>query len=93
MRTTKGAILFSGCGLAQAPSADRTALSVSKAALRAFVDCLAEEVEPLGIRVGIVTINGTIPDDRAVLAEIAELYWQLFVLGSRDCKRELHFNV
>ncbi|MGZ3522225.1 MAG: hypothetical protein ACXVAG_14735 [Vulcanimicrobiaceae bacterium] len=38
-----------------------TSLSVSKAALRALVDCVADDIEHDGIRVGMVTIDGTMP--------------------------------
>lgn len=86
-----GTILFSGCGLANFPSADRTSLSVGKAALRALVECLAEELEPRGIRVGMVTIDGSISGDAAELASIAELYWQLFVSGAEAVRREAHW--
>jgi NAD(P)-dependent dehydrogenase (short-subunit alcohol dehydrogenase family) len=87
-----GTILFSGCGLADAPSAKKTSLSISKAALRVLVDCLAEEVEPYGIRVGMVTINGTIPENGVALAQLAELYWELFVASEHDRHRELSFT-
>lgn len=83
-----GTILFSGCGLARFPSADRTSLSVGKAGLRALVECLAEELEPRGIRVGIVTIDGTLSADAGDLASIADLYWQLFVDGTEAVRRE-----
>jgi NAD(P)-dependent dehydrogenase (short-subunit alcohol dehydrogenase family) len=83
-----GTILFSGCGLAGFPSAHRTSLSVGKAGLRALVECLAEELEPRGIRVGMVTIDGTLSGDVGELASIADLYWQLFVHGSEAARRE-----
>ncbi len=86
-----GTILFSGCGLAQAPSAEKTSLSVSKAGLRALVDCLAQELAPRGIRVGTVTIEGPIPTRAAQLAPIAALYWQLFADSERGARRELRW--
>jgi NAD(P)-dependent dehydrogenase (short-subunit alcohol dehydrogenase family) len=86
-----GTILFSGCGLANAPSAAKTSLSVSKAALRVLVDCLAEEAEPFGIRVGIVTVDGMIPADLPALDQVAELYWELFVSSEHNRRRELRF--
>ena len=88
-----GAILFSGCGLAQSPSVEQTSLSINKAALRMFVDCLAEEIEPQGIRVGIVTIDGAIPNDAAALSHLAELYWKLFECNEHNLTRELRFKV
>jgi NAD(P)-dependent dehydrogenase (short-subunit alcohol dehydrogenase family) len=93
MRTrSSGTILFSGCGLAYAPSAAWSSLSVSKAALRALVDCVAEEAQADGVRVGMVTINGMIPSSAAALKMIADLYWQLFVRSDQDHQRELWFN-
>ena len=86
-----GTILFSGCGLAHAPSARKTSLSVSKAGLRALVDCLAEELEPRGVRVGMVTIEGAVPVGAARLASIADLYWHLFVDGRNVSKREVRW--
>ena len=83
-----GTLLFSGCGLASSPSAEKTSLSVGKAGLRALVDCLAEELEPCGIRVGTVTIDGAVPIDASELAAIANLYWQLFAEGAETVRRE-----
>jgi NAD(P)-dependent dehydrogenase (short-subunit alcohol dehydrogenase family) len=82
MREHGGAMLFSGCGLAQNPVAQLTSLSVGKAALRAFVECLAEDVEPDGIRVGMVTVNGPMPTRTAELRAIADLYWASFAFDS-----------
>jgi short-subunit dehydrogenase len=86
-----GTILFSGCGLAHTPSAEKASLSISKAALHALMDCLAQEVESDGIRVGMVTVNGTMPNGGAALAQVAELYWQIFVSSDHDLHRELSF--
>jgi len=84
---------FSGCGLAQKPAKEQTSLSVGKAALRALVDCVADETEHDGIRVGMVTIDGTMPTHELELKRIAELYWQLFTMSERSRKRELLFRV
>lgn len=92
MRETGGALLFSGCGLGQTPDADRASLSVGKAALRAFVECLADDVEREGVRVGMVTINGTMPTKAKELRVIANLYWDLFALGELSQKRELLYG-
>jgi NAD(P)-dependent dehydrogenase (short-subunit alcohol dehydrogenase family) len=90
---SNGAIFFSGCGLAQKPSKEFTSLSVGKAALRALVDCVADETERDGIRVGMVTIDGTMPTHELELKRIAELYWELFTMSERSRKRELLFRV
>jgi len=86
-----GTILFSGCGLAHAPSAKKTSLSVGKAGLRALVDCIAEELEPRGVRVGMVTIEGVVPAGAARLASIADLYWHLFADRQNVGKREVRW--
>jgi NAD(P)-dependent dehydrogenase (short-subunit alcohol dehydrogenase family) len=94
MRTRRnGAMLFSTCSPAGKPSPDGTSVSVSHAALRALVDHVAGDVEEDGIRVGIVTIDGTMPAHELDLKEIAELHWQLFTTSERSRKRELRFRV
>lgn len=92
MRTKGGTILFSGCGLARAPALQKTSLSVSKAALRMLVDCLADEVESDGIRVGIVTVDGTMPLHPDDLRKVADLYWRLFIASESHRERELRFG-
>jgi NAD(P)-dependent dehydrogenase (short-subunit alcohol dehydrogenase family) len=87
-----GAMLFSGCGLARTPSKERASLSVSKAALRAFVDCVADDVEPDGIRVGMVTVDGRMPTQAHELRQIAELYWKFFATDQPAGAREVRFR-
>ncbi len=55
-----GTILFTGGGYADYPSAQMTALSVQKAAIRALAACVAEELQPKGIRVATLTVNGVV---------------------------------
>ncbi len=93
MRARGGTILFSGCGLARSPASERTSLSVSKEALRALVDCLADEVERDGVRVGMVTIDGAMPTLTGQLEQVAELYWQYFASSACHRKRELRFRL
>jgi NAD(P)-dependent dehydrogenase (short-subunit alcohol dehydrogenase family) len=93
MRATgTGAMIFSGCGLAQEPSPEQASLSIGKAALRALVDCLAKDVNRHGIRVGMVTVIGMMPRHAADVAKLAELYWQLFVMSDRQFKPEMQFR-
>jgi NAD(P)-dependent dehydrogenase (short-subunit alcohol dehydrogenase family) len=56
----RGSILFSGGGLALHPFPAPPTLSVGKGALRALALMLAEELAPAGVRVGTVTIMGTV---------------------------------
>jgi short-subunit dehydrogenase len=56
----KGTIVFTGGGFALYPLSDLTALSIGKAGLRALSDCLHQELKPLGIHAGTVTICGAV---------------------------------
>jgi NAD(P)-dependent dehydrogenase (short-subunit alcohol dehydrogenase family) len=87
-----GAMLFSGCGVAQARSKEQASLSIGKAALRALVDCVADDVEADGIRVGMVTIDGIMPAQAHELRQIAELYWKFFATYEPSGTREVRFR-
>lgn len=79
MATKKGAILFTGGGLALYPVSFFTPLSIDKAALRALAYTLHEQLAPRGIFVGTVTVSGMIGGDAFFAPErIAEAYWQLY---------------
>jgi NAD(P)-dependent dehydrogenase (short-subunit alcohol dehydrogenase family) len=56
--------------------------------LREIVDALADEIEPTGIRVGIVTIDGALPTCAAELASIADVYWDVFFCAEHQHRRE-----
>jgi short-subunit dehydrogenase len=60
LRECRGSLLFTGGGLALAPSADYTALSVGKAGLRTFAQALYEDQRGSGVHVSSVTIAGYI---------------------------------
>ncbi|RHW34011.1 SDR family NAD(P)-dependent oxidoreductase [Lysinibacillus yapensis] len=80
-----GTILLTGGAAALYPSADYTALSIGKAALRNLAFTLAEELKPQGIFVGTVTIAGVVaPGTHFAPDLIAEKYWELYE------KREEH---
>jgi hypothetical protein len=57
-------------------------------ALRELVDALADEIEPAGVRVGIVTIDGALPTSAAELASIADVYWDVFFCAEHRHRRE-----
>jgi NAD(P)-dependent dehydrogenase (short-subunit alcohol dehydrogenase family) len=61
-----GAVVLSTYECAQAPL------------LRTFARRLAQEAEAFGTRVGVVTIEGTLPASRTKLTSIADVYWELF---------------
>ncbi|MGO4698680.1 SDR family NAD(P)-dependent oxidoreductase [Paenibacillus sp. 2TAB26] len=76
----KGAILFTGGGLALAPAAELSSLSIGKAGIRSLAFSLSQELQPHGIYVGTVTIAGFVakgsfydPD------EIADQFWNLYI--------------
>lgn len=73
----QGTILFTGGGFSLYPSPDFGSLSLGKAGIRSLAKQLAEAVKPDGIRVGTVTICGTVsPDDPKYNPDqIAENYW------------------
>jgi hypothetical protein len=56
--------------------------------LREFVNTLADEIEPAGIRVGIVMIDGAPPTSAAELASIADVYWDVFFCAEDRHRRE-----
>jgi short chain dehydrogenase len=56
--------------------------------LREFVNALADEIEPAGVRVGIVLIDGALPTSAAELAAIADVYWDVFFCAEDRHRRE-----
>ena len=82
----QGTILLTGGGFALRPLAALTSLGIGKAALRNLAFSLAEELGPRGIRVGTVTILGSVAPCTAFdPASIAEAYWALH----QDCSGAL----
>ncbi|RIV17663.1 SDR family NAD(P)-dependent oxidoreductase [Fibrisoma montanum] len=73
-----GTILITGGGSALNPAADLVALSVGKAGVRTVAKCLHDTLEPQGIHVATVTINGSIVEGTHVSPSlIAPWYWEL----------------
>ena len=72
----KGAIIFTGGGLAFYPADGFIPLSMDKAALRSLAYILNCKLKERGIFVGTVTVCGTINGDDFFSADnIAEMYW------------------
>ncbi len=89
----QGTLLFTGGGLALHPAAAYASLSVGKAALRALVLTLAEELAPEGIHVATVTVAGFVqPGTRFDPDAIAETYWQLHTQPRDAWEREVVFS-
>lgn len=71
----RGSILFTGGGLALYPSPQAPSLSIGKGGIRALALMLAAELAPRNIRVGTVTIAGTVDPDTAISpARIGEAF-------------------
>lgn len=76
----KGAIIFTGGGLAMYPSDGFIPLSIDKAALRSLAYILHDKYKESGIFVGIVEVCGSINASPYFSADkIAEEYWRLYL--------------
>jgi len=73
----RGTILATGSTVARYPSAEFGTLSMEKAALRVLTLSLADELEPDGVHVAMVTINGTVGRPGFEPDRIAARYWAL----------------
>jgi NAD(P)-dependent dehydrogenase (short-subunit alcohol dehydrogenase family) len=74
----RGTILFTGGGLALSPKAREASLSIGKAALRSLALCLAEELEPEGIHVATLTVQGFVQAGTPFGPDlVAEQFWEL----------------
>ena len=56
----EGSLLFTGGGFAHHPIAATSSIGIGKSALRALVLCLAEELRVSPVRVGLLTIMGSV---------------------------------
>ena len=75
----RGTLLFTGGGLALRPEfgAGVASLAAGKSALRGLVHAMAPELTQAGVRVGLITIAGTVAPGTAFDPDrIAELYWR-----------------
>ena len=76
----KGAIIFTGGGLAMYPSDGFIPLSIDKAALRSLTYILHNKYKEKGIFVGIVEVCGSINASPYFSADnIAETYWHMYL--------------
>jgi NAD(P)-dependent dehydrogenase (short-subunit alcohol dehydrogenase family) len=74
----KGAVYFTGGGSAFKAPPELVSLSIGKAGLRNFAQCLAGECTPLGIQVATVTIGGMVePGTQYDPDRIAGEFWTL----------------
>ncbi|MCH5220465.1 MAG: SDR family NAD(P)-dependent oxidoreductase [Muribaculaceae bacterium] len=76
----RGAIIFTGGGLAMYPADGFIPLSLDKAALRTLAYILHDKYKKHGIFVGIVEVCGTINGSPYFSADnIAESYWRMYL--------------
>jgi len=82
----QGTILFTGGGFSMYPSPDFGSLSLGKAGIRSLAKMLDEALKPDGIRVGTITICGTVnPEDPKYNPDrIAESYWAFHTHPASD---------
>jgi Short-chain dehydrogenases of various substrate specificities len=92
-RAGRGSILFTGEGHALSPHPDAAVLGIGKAALRNLTFSLARELEPEGIHVATVTVNGPVaprtPFDPDL---VAEEFWRLHREPAGEWTTELVFH-
>ena len=76
----RGAIIFTGGGLAMYPADGFIPLSIDKAALRTLAYILHDKFKKSGIFVGVVEVCGTINGSPYFSADnIAEAYWRMYL--------------
>ncbi|TVQ25736.1 MAG: SDR family NAD(P)-dependent oxidoreductase [Leptolyngbya sp. DLM2.Bin15] len=82
----QGTLLFTGGGFALYPQPDFVSLSIGKAGLRVLANTLHAALKDSPIKVGTVTICGTVNGDDPKYSSdrIAEEYWQLHVSDNLD---------
>lgn len=74
----RGAILFTGGGLALEPYPEWTSLALGKAALRSLSLSLFKELKPKGVHVAILAICGIVAKDSPFAPSvIAKEYWRV----------------
>ncbi|CCH00270.1 short-chain dehydrogenase/reductase SDR [Fibrella aestuarina BUZ 2] len=73
-----GTVLVTGGGSALHPSGPLLSLSVGKAAVRTMAECVRQTLEPQGIHVATVTINGSVGSNEHFSPDrIAEAFWSI----------------
>ena len=93
LKKRDGIILFTGGGFAHEPNQDYYALSMGKAALLNYGHNLAQEYEPKGIHVAVVSVFGKVaPRTRYDSDLIAEKYWELHTQPRDKWEREVQIR-
>ncbi|SED58961.1 SDR family oxidoreductase [Streptomyces sp. Ag109_O5-10] len=90
LRDGRGTLLFAGGGYALHPSKKYSSLSVGKAALRAYVQLLHEELAGTGVHATSITITKTIGSEpRFEPATLAQAYLALTKQPESEWQHEL----
>lgn len=85
-----GTVLLTGSGVGVRPFVGSAALGVQKAALRNLASTLADELEPDGVHVAMVTIDGVIGKGEKFAPDaLAEAYWHLHTQPRTAWDREI----
>ncbi len=94
MRTAgAGSLLFTGGGTALKPWAAGTAIGLQKAALRNYALALHDELTPLGVHAGMVTVHGMIAPATPYAPDlIAEAFWGLHTQPRGEWAAEVDFT-
>lgn len=88
----QGTLFFTGGGSALQPSPIISSLGAGKAAMRNFVQSLAQECGPLGIHVATVTICGMVqPGTKYDPHLIAAEFWRLYEQPAESWESEVIF--
>ncbi|MFF7191606.1 SDR family oxidoreductase [Streptomyces sp. NPDC008222] len=91
LRDSRGSLLFTGGGYALSPSKEHASLSVGKAALRAYVHVLHDQLAGTGVHATSVTITRDIGggDARFDPAVLAQAYLELHNQPEAEWQHEL----
>jgi NAD(P)-dependent dehydrogenase (short-subunit alcohol dehydrogenase family) len=90
LRDGRGSLLFTGGGYALHPSKEFSSLSVGKAALRAYVQVLHDQLAGSAVHATSVTITKAIGDDpRFAPPALAQVYLDLHNQPQADWQAEL----
>lgn len=88
-----GTLLFTGGGLALQPAGALAALSVGKAAIRAWALALHQDLAPQGVHAATVTVAGLVASGTRFDPDaIADWYWRMHVQPPEDWQAEHVFD-
>jgi len=92
LRSGHGTLLFTGGGFGLNPLPDFTSISVGKAALRAYVLALFQDMREKGVHASTITIFGTIGEPGFEPDKIAESYVRLHLQQPDEWAAEIQIT-